>query len=768
MKTIWKLEGLDCADCANRIEAQIGELPQVKEANINFVTKKLTVIFDGEVELDIKKIVKKIEPSIRLEIVDAKNIQQKQFYVDHLDCANCALKIEEHVKKMDGVKDATLNFASGKLLVKMQGDSSDITSQIKQTVPTLESGITIEEITTDKQVSHHFDWKQEWTLWLGILLFVIGLIIQENPFGFWIFLASYILCGYSVVLQAVRNILRGEIFDENFLMSIATIGAFFIQEYPEAVAVMIFYQVGELFQSIAVNRSRQSISSLMDIKVDTAIKIIGDQEEEVPSELLKINDLILVKAGERVPVDGVVVKGDSDLDTSALTGESLPRAIHPTEVIMAGVVNLSGVLEIQVTHTMEDSTVSRILDLVENASSKKAPMEKFITRFARIYTPIVVLSAIAIAIFPMILIPGAVFHDWLYRALTFLVISCPCAFVISIPLGLFAGIGAASKKGVLIKGGNYLEALNDISTIVFDKTGTLTEGKFYVEKVMPNGITENELLELATYGEYYSNHPIATSIKEAYKHEVDKNRISEYHELAGNGIEVKIDGIQYYVGNQKMMEMREIDFEVAKQIGTTIYVARGTTYLGTIIIRDRIKQNSKTAIQTLKQHHIATVMLTGDQKNVGESVAQELGIDEVYTQLLPQDKVTKLERLLDQQGQGKKLAFVGDGINDAPVLARSDIGIAMGGIGSDAAIEAADIVLMRDDISSIVDAIKVAQATKRILWQDVIFSFTIKIIILALSLFGLANMWMGVFADVGVTLIVIINSMRLLKKPKVF
>ena len=571
--------------------------------------------------------------------------------------------------------------------------------------------------------------------------------------------------GGKVVLSAIRNIFRGQVFDENFLMTVATLGAFAIGNHPEGVAVMIFYEIGELFQSYAVNRSRKSISSLMDIRADYANLIIDGKEKKVDPSEIKIDDIIVIKPGERVPLDGVVIEGNSSLDTSALTGESLPRNIELNDEILAGVINLTGVIRVKVTKEFGESTVSRILELVQNASSKKAQTEKFITKFARYYTPVVVLSAVALAIIPPLVVEGALFSDWVYRALIFLVVSCPCALVVSIPLGLFAGIGGASKNGVLIKGGNYLEALKDVETVVFDKTGTLTKGVFKVVKINTNNIEEGELLRIAATGESFSNHPIAQSILKAYGKEVDKSIISNYEEISGNGIKVNIDNKEVLLGNYKLMNSNGIKYTNSQEIGTVVHVVVDGEYKGNIVIADEVKEDSKEAIEMLKKIGVKKcVMLTGDNKKVAEKIAEELGLDEVYAELLPTDKVAMVEKLLKEKSEKGKLAFVGDGINDAPVLARADVGVAMGGIGSDAAIEAADVVLMRDNPSSLVDAIEIGRKTNRILWQNIIFSLGVKIAVLIPAAIGIANMWEGVFADVGVTLIAVLNSMRALRK----
>ena len=601
---------------------------------------------------------------------------------------------------------------------------------------------------------------------ISFVLFLVSLIVHfENEWiNIGIYIISYLIVGLEIILKAIKNIFRGEVFDENFLMTIATIGAFIIGEFPEAVAVMLFYQVGELFQSYAVDKSRKSITSLMDIRPDFAnIKKNGEIVKVDPDEV-NIGDIIIVKPGEKVPLDGTIIDGNSMIDTSALTGESVPREVNTGDDILSGCINQNGVLEVKVTKKFGESTVSKILDLVENASSKKSKSENFISKFAKYYTPIVVIIAILLAIIPPIIFKGTDFTEWLYRALTFLVVSCPCALVISIPLGFFGGIGGASKLGVLVKGSNYLEALSKTEIVVFDKTGTLTEGVFEVQKVDPVDISKEELVKYAAYAESFSNHPIANSLKKSYGMDIESKAISETHELSGLGVNAIVEGRDVLVGNDKLMKEKNIEYTKCKEIGTVLYIAIDNKFVGTIIIADKIKADAKDAIEKLKKNNVKkAIMLTGDKKNVGESVAKELNLDEVYTELLPSDKVEKVEELMKGKSQKGKLAFVGDGINDAPVLAISGIGIAMGGLGSDAAIEAADVVLMTDEPSKVVDAIKISRNTMRIVKQNIIFAIAVKIIVLVLSAFGLSNMWQAVFADVGVSVLAILNALRVLR-----
>ena len=601
---------------------------------------------------------------------------------------------------------------------------------------------------------------------VAFVLFIISLVIKfpNEWLNNGIYILLYLIVGLDIVLKAIRNIFRGKVFDENFLMTIATIGAFAIGEFPEAVAVMLFYQVGELFQSYAVNKSRKSIASLMNIRPDYANVKRNEEILKVNPEDVNIGETIIVKPGEKVPLDGTIIKGKSMLDTSSLTGESLPRAVKENDDILSGCINQNGLLEIKVTKEFGKSTVSKILDLVENASNKKSKSENFITKFAKYYTPAVVIIAIFLAAIPPLVIKGAEFTDWIYRALTFLVVSCPCALVISIPLGFFGGIGGASKRGILVKGSNYLEALSDAEIVVFDKTGTLTQGVFEVQKIEAEGISNEELLKYAAYAENYSNHPIALSVKKAYRKEIDTKLISNIEELSGLGIKAKIQDKDVIIGNEKLMKENNIEYKKCSEIGTILYVAIDNKFTGYILIADKIKKDSKEAIIKLKKSGIRkTIMLTGDRKDVGENVAKKLELDEVYTELLPDGKVEKIEELIKTKTKKGKLVFVGDGINDAPVLAISDIGIAMGGLGADSAIEAADIVIMTDEPSKINDAIKISKKTMKIVKQNIIFAITIKILVLILSAFGLSTMWEAVFADVGVSVIAIINSLRALK-----
>ena len=603
------------------------------------------------------------------------------------------------------------------------------------------------------------------------VFFIIAMMLEKKTSWAWIpFVLSYLAAGYDIPLRACRNLKNGQVFDENFLMTIATLGAFAIGSLEEAVAVMLFYQIGELFNDYAVNKSRKSITDLMDINPEYANLLRDGEEEQVDPYEVEIGDTIIIRPGEKVPLDGIVLEGSSTLDTKALTGESMPSEVETGQNIVSGSINLTGVLKVQTTKLFDDSTVAKILELVENASSRKAKAEAFITRFARVYTPVVVAFAAILAVLPPLFLGG--WSTWIYRACSFLVVSCPCALVISVPLSFFGGLGAASRQGILIKGSNYLEAMGSLDTAVFDKTGTLTTGKFEVTDVSPVRGRKEELLELAALGEYNSNHPIAQSVKQAYGKEADTSRIGQVEEISGHGIhaQVQVDGVwrDLYIGNQKLMDQQGVVVSTpAAVLGTTLYLAEGTTYLGSIVISDSVRPDVPAMLAGLKKQGVSKlVMLTGDKEEVGKSVAESIGITHVFGNLLPGDKVAKVEQLLEEKPEGTNLAFVGDGINDAPVLARADIGIAMGGIGSDAAVEAADVVIMDDEPSKIVDAICIARKTVGIVKQNIIFAIAIKIAVLVLVALGYATMWVAVFGDVGVSVLAILNAIRALSYKK--
>ncbi len=706
-------------------------------------------------------------------------MEKKTLKLEGLGCANCAAKMEAKIVSLQSVSFASVDFASQRLILETDTSNinelyKDIEKIILEIEPQvivkhegLQHSLPVGEVHSQDHDHGSSHFKQDVArLIVGGSVFMVALVLSLSPtLELVLFLTSYVIVGGSVVKRAVKNILRGHVFDEHFLMAVATIGAFLIGEYPEGVAVMLFYLVGELFQDQAVGKSRKSISALMDIRPDYANLLTekGDSSRVSP-ESVNIGDRIVVKPGEKIPLDGIVKDGHSLVDTSALTGESMPRELAPGDDALSGFINQNGVLVIEVTKDFGHSTVSKILELVQHASSRKAPTEKFITKFARYYTPGVVFSALAIALIPPLVIQDAIFSQWVYRALVFLVISCPCALVISIPLGFFGGIGGASRRGILVKGSNFLEALNQVETVVFDKTGTLTKGVFQVTEIQPEpGIDKDQLVEYAAYGEVHSNHPIADSIKKTYGKELDMQRVSDYEEVAGHGIKVRMDGHWILVGNRRLMDREQIHYQAAAGLGTIVYVAVDHGYAGHLVIDDQIKEDAAEAIRKLKSLGIGKiVMLTGDLQQVGEAIGRQLGVDEVYAQLLPAEKVEKFEELDAQKSKGKKIIFVGDGINDAPVLARADIGMAMGGLGSDAAIEAADIVIMTDEPSKIVTALQVARRTRRIVYQNIAFAMGVKGLFLVLGAIGVASMWEAVFADVGVALIAILNAMRVM------
>lgn len=724
-----------------------------------------------------------------------RELQKKDFILEGLDCANCAMKIERGVSSIEGVDACQVNFATQTLSMEFSQEAEAIVAKTEKTIRRLEPHVKLREKAaggTKKANNHahhhhhHHSHAHEhghshehgnenmkrmiFRLVIGTIIGGAGLFLPLDGIAeLSVFLVAYLIIGGDIVWRACTNIVRGQVFDEHFLMAIATIGAFAISEYPEGVAVMLFYQIGELFQGAAVNRSRKSISSLMDIRPDYANVQKGQGLEKMSPEDVVIGDIIVIKPGEKVPLDGIVLEGKSSVDTSALTGESMPRDVEAGNDILSGCINKNGVLTVKVTKEFGQSTVARILELVQNASSRKAPTENFITKFARYYTPVVVIIAVLLAAVPPLLLEGATFSDWLYRALIFLVISCPCALVVSIPLGFFGGIGAASKAGILVKGSNYLEALNSVKYAVFDKTGTLTKGVFEVVAVHPaNGYADRDVLKNAALAEVHSNHPIAESIRKAYEGKVSEADVNEYEEIPGHGISAIVGGAKVLAGNHKLMVKEGIDFIVKEETGTIVYVAVNTEFIGSLIISDQLKDDAAQAITALKKAGIKkTVMLTGDAAAVGRSVAKSLDIDEVYAELLPQDKVEQIEKLDAKKHAKEKILFVGDGINDTPVLARADVGMAMGGLGSDAAIEAADIVIMTDEPSKIATAILIAKKTRRIVWQNIVFALGVKAIFLLLGAFGIATMWEAVFSDVGVTLIAVLNAMRVLNNKDI-
>ena len=694
-------------------------------------------------------------------------------FIEGVDCPNCAAKIERKLNTLQRIKAATVDFLGKRVVVESEDFSQDELAKFIQTeVDKIEDGVKIstKRLHSHGHTHHHSHShsrvhshshthgegdtdKIKKKLLIGGIIFVLGIFIPK----FAVFLVSYFIIGGDVLVSAVKNILRGQVFDENFLMSIATIGAFAIGEYPEGVAVMLFYQLGELFQGIAVNNSRKSIIALMDIRPDYANLKTDSEIKKVNPDEIKVADIIVVKPGEKVPLDGKIITGNSTFDTSALTGESLPREAKTGDIVLSGFINKTGLVEIEVTKVFSESTVSKILDLVENSSSKKSKTENFITKFAKYYTPIVVITALIMAIFPPLLIPNTTFTDWIYRALIFLVVSCPCALIISIPLGFFGGIGGASKHGILVKGANYLEALNDVESIVMDKTGTLTKGVFKVTEInVENNVKINDfennktdltqplLLKYAAHIEKFSNHPIAQSIVSEYENSIgktDENIVKDFEEISGFGIKANINNHQILAGNSKLMNSENIRFDKKENLGTVVYIAFNRQYIGNILISDEIKEDSPKAIRGMKANGIKEiVMLTGDNNAIGKNIAEKLEIDKVFAELLPNEKVEKLEEIYKTKSEKGKVVFVGDGINDAPVLARADIGIAMGGVGSDAAIEAADVVIMNDEPSKIVTAMKIAKKTKTIVWQNITLAFAVKLMVLILGLFGDATM----------------------------
>ncbi len=702
-----------------------------------------------------------------------------ELILEGLDCAHCGLKIEEKVGKLSNVKTSSLNFIKKELTIEYTDIQEDeLINNIKQIVKTTEPHVKVnikhnkEELTdTHEHYHEHSSPNIIKRIIIGAVIFLSAVFIKMDvTLNTALLVLAYMILGYDIIARAVKNILRGQVFDENFLMAVASLGALLIKEYPEAAGVMLFYQIGEYLQSKAVNKSRKSIKDLLNIKPEYANLKQGNKTIKVSPEKVNKDDIILIKPGEKIPLDGIVIEGSSSLDTSALTGESMPVDVNEGKEVLSGSINLNGVLTIRVTKEYHESTVAKILYLVEKASTKKAHTENFITKFAKYYTPTVVILALIISIIPPLFIEGAEFYDWMYRGLIFLVVSCPCALVLSIPLTYFGGIGSASRQGILIKGSNYLEALSNVEIAVFDKTGTLTEGTFKVTEINAyNNFSKDDIIKIASYAEYYSNHPIANSIKNEYKENIIEQKIKNYNEIPGYGVIVKIDNQEVTIGNKKLMEKQKIEVvSPDDKLGTVIYLAVNNVFAGCIIINDKLKNNTQNLINNLKQLGInKTVMLTGDNKNSAKYIKDKLNIDEYYAELLPNEKVEIVEKLYKQKSKKGKLLFVGDGINDAPVLMRSDIGIAMGGVGSDAAIEAADIVIMTDEPQKVYESIKIASKTKRIVWQNIIFAIGIKVFVLILSTLGSATMPEAVFADVGVALLAVLNASRILKKIKV-
>ena len=785
MKKELMLGGLTCAHCAETIGEVVKNINGVQRSYMNFVSKKLILEIDScydedEVIKEVIQLIDSIEPGLDILVVSSKQkkVNKEDIILGGLTCAHCAEVIGDRVQSIDGVKNSHLNFVNKKLTLEIDSDinKDKVINSVIELIDSIEPGLDIqvqnksESAKEIKKVEKKKDnsKKDLFKIIAGVLVFIFAFYQEatgiEGRYSLIVFMVSYILVGGDVLYKALKNIKNGRIFDENFLMTVATVGAISIGEPSEAVGVMLFYKIGEYLQELAVGKSRKSISDLMQIRPDVANLKVGNSLKVVDPEEVEIGDYIVVKPGEKVPLDGLVVEGNSMVDTSALTGESVLRTVNKGDELLSGFINKNALLTVQVTKDFSESTVSKILDMVENASSKKSKTENFISVFSRYYTPIVVTLAALLAILPPVFIKGALFSEWIHRGLIFLVVSCPCALVLSIPLSYFSGIGVASKHGILIKGSNYLEALRYVDTVVFDKTGTLTEGVFDVVKVRSVDVSEDELMKFASIAEANSNHPIAKSILKYYDKQIDLNKIEEYEEIAAHGIKAKYENSTVLAGNEKLMKTNNIKIERSTEIGTIVYVAVNNKFVGYIVIADKIKEDSKDAIKKIKEQGIKkTVMLTGDNKDVADSVAKRLKLDKVFSNLLPNEKVEKIEELYLSRSEKEKIAFVGDGINDAPVLARVDVGIAMGGLGSDAAIEAADIVIMTDEPSKIAQGIKISKKTYKIVWQNIIFALAVKVIVLILGAAGMASMWEAVFADVGVALIAVLNAMRIMK-----
>ena len=777
------LGGLNCAHCAETINDKVSKLDGIESSNLNFVNKKLTLNIEDKNKEDeiINKtidIINNTEPGLDIQVKNqSKQGIKKEILLGGLNCAHCAEVINNKVNDLNEIETADLNFINKKLTVVIkQGQSvRDVISKIIDIIDNTEPGLDIKVIENEKLEKNSIENKEKDSSKKDLIKLVLGFSIYavaiyqsskgiESQIMNLLLIASYIVVGGGVILKAVKNMTKGRLFDENFLMAIATIGALAIGEIEEAVAVMLFYQLGEYLQDIAVGKSRKSIASLMNIRPDSANLKVNNELKIVSPEDVEIGDIIVIKPGEKVPLDGVIIEGTSMVDTSAITGESVLRETSIGDDILSGFINKNSLLTVKVTKAYGESTVSKILDLVENASSKKSKTENFISKFSRYYTPIVVSLAAIIALVPPLLISGEQFSEWLYRGLIFLVVSCPCALVLSIPLSFFSGIGHASKKGILIKGSNYLEILKDVDTVVFDKTGTLTKGVFNVTNINPVNISKEELIEYASIAEANSNHPIAKSILKYYGKTINLENIENYEEIAAHGIRVQYNDKMILAGNEKLMKANNILYSEAKEVGTVVYIAVNGIYRGYVVISDEVKEDSKEAITNLKHVGIKEViMLTGDNKEVANKVATDLGIDKVYSSLLPNEKVEKVEEIYEGRNEKEKVAFVGDGINDAPVLARVDVGIAMGCLGSDAAIEAADVVLMTDEPNKIYKAIEISKKTNKIVWQNIIFALGVKIVVMVLGAGGMATMWEAIFADVGVALIAVLNAMRILR-----
>lgn len=770
----YRIEGEFCANCSAKMERALSSTERIGETSINYAMK--TVFLPPSMVNQAQAIMEKIEPGVKLVAVNDKKpgvtSDKVQYRIEGEFCPNCSAKMERALSATEGIGDTTINYATKTVFLP-----PSMVNQAQEIIEKIEHGVKLVPVEQRKPKNYADDEekesqetrKQMLTIGIAGAFFAIGLIFGSKWHGtsleileYLVYLTAYALVGREVLEKAFRNILRGSVFDENFLMALATIGAIAIHQLPEAVGVMLFYYVGEYFENRAVNSSRRSIQAVLNIRPDYANLVNQLDVQKVDPEKVQIGQQILIRPGEKVPLDGEIVHGKSFVDTSALTGESVPRSVSVGNIVLAGMINTSGVLTVQVTRKFAESSVQKILNLVENASTRKANTEKFITTFARYYTPAVVVVALGIALVPPLFLGGD-FREWLYRAMTILVISCPCALVISVPLGYFGGIGGASRHGILVKGANYLEALTDVRTVIFDKTGTLTQGVFEVNKVeTTNQYTADELLEIAAAAEVHSSHPIAKSIRDRWGKEIDSAALSNYEEISGKGIRAIFNGKVVLAGKKDLLVQNSILVPelIGNEVGTQVYIAVDGAYAGYLLISDRAKVGVKEAIKTLNEGGITTVMLTGDHNTVAKAVSEELGVKEFHADLLPEDKVTWLEKYLQKVNGKGKVVFVGDGINDAPVLTRADIGVAMGGLGSDAAIEAADVVLMEDQPGKLVSAIDIARFTKKIIWQNIGFALVIKLGFIGLGMFGIATMWEAVFADVGVALLAILNATR--------
>lgn len=770
-KLVLLLEGLDCPNCAEKIEKRVGELPGVKSASLDFINKKLSVDCDGAVKdilTQIENCVHKLEPDVRVVDLSGGEFKTLTLKLEGLDCSQCAEKIGVRIGELGGVSSAEVSFVNKMLTVMNDGSNPVLRKEIENCIHKLEPDVEISDygssaVDAPEDKDHKGDVAR---LSVAAVLFIVSMILDKLGSGNTLKIisavlavAAYLISGLDVVIAAVRNLIKGEAFDESLLMTIATVGAFALGDFREGAAVMLFFQVGELFQTIAVERSRKSITKLMELKPESVTIIRNGKSVSVSPEEVAAGEEIAVKTGERIPLDGVICEGGSELDVSALTGEFLPVQVGVGDSVLSGSTNLRGLLKIKVTNTFHESAVAKILDMVQNSGARKAKTEKFITRFARVYTPAVVIAALALTFIPCFVFGFGQFSKWFYRGLLFLVISCPCALIISVPLSFFAGIGGASKKGILIKGAKNLETMSKCRTLAVDKTGTLTKGRFAVLEIIPQEVSEDKLLETAAYCESMSTHPIGSSIVARYGKDFDEKRLTDIQELAGNGVKVRLDGMPALCGKKSFLEDNGIEVSSSEDGGTSVYVALDGKYIGRILLGDEIKESSAKAVERLRSLGVETVLLTGDKRQTAEEVAYKVGIKTLYSELLPENKVEKVEELISDP-QRRLVAFAGDGINDAPVIARADIGIAMGGLGSDIAIEAADVVLMNDEPESIADAVNISRKTMVIVRENIVFALGVKAIVLALGALGIAGMWLAVFADVGVAVIAILNALR--------